>query len=224
MLIDDLHIMLDTFKFVDDVTIYKVVTDPSISQKQVAASQIIKWSNQNLLNINTKRTKEMLFGSIQLHPPSLIVINDGTVECVTSFKLLRLNIANNLSLEEHITSVCNKANKRLHHLKLLKRCLESVDDLLQYYKSVIRPTIENTCPVWQSGLTIIRNETGLNSYSGAQLNWFQTRTTMNYTVLFMTLSRLQLDFDNLGQQFFHKICDSNDCINYILPNKRPIEL
>jgi len=79
------------------------------------------------MNINTKKTKEMLLGSIQLSPPSLIVINDSTIERVMSFKLLGRTIANNLSWEEQITNVCNKANKRLHYLKLLKRCLASVE-------------------------------------------------------------------------------------------------
>jgi hypothetical protein len=153
MLIDDLQTMLDTFKFVDDVTLCEVVADPSISQMQVAARQMVEWSRKNLMNINIKKTKEMLLGPILLNPPPLILVNDGTVERVTSFKLLGLTIANNLSWEEHITTICSKANKRLHYLKLLKRCSVSVDDLLHYYKSIIRPTIEYACPVWQSGLT-----------------------------------------------------------------------
>ena len=137
MLIDDLQTTLETFKFVDDVTLCEVITDSSISQMQAAACQLVAWSNTNLMNINTKKTKEMMLGSILSNPPPLIVTNDVTVERVTSFKLLGLTIANNLSWEEHIMSVCNKANKRLNYLKLLKRCSVSVDDLLQYYKSVI---------------------------------------------------------------------------------------
>jgi hypothetical protein len=48
-------------------------------------------------------------------------------------------------------AVCNKANKRLYFLKKLKRTKMSVDDLLCYYKAVIRPVIEYACPVWHSG-------------------------------------------------------------------------
>ena len=80
--------------------------------------------------------------------------NDDTVERVTSFKLLGVIIANNLNWDEHVASIYAKANKCLHFLKLLKRSSVTVDDLLQYYKSVIRPIIEYACPVWQSGLTI----------------------------------------------------------------------
>ena len=53
----------------------------------------------------------------------------------------------------HYNFICLKANKRLHFLKLLKRSRMSSEDLLQYYKSVIRPVIEYACPLWQSGLT-----------------------------------------------------------------------
>jgi len=106
--------MLNTFEFVDDVRLCEVVPDPLISQTPMAACQIVDSSNQNLMNINTEKTKEMLFGSIQFSPPPLIVINDGTVERVTSFKLLGRAIINNLTWEEHITNVCNKANELLH--------------------------------------------------------------------------------------------------------------
>lgn len=153
MLINDLQTMMDTYKFVDDVTISEVI-DQSTSQMQLAAQQLAEWSGENLMNINTKKTKEMLLGPVLLNPPPLTVINGGAVERVTSFKLLGVNITNNLSWDEYITTICSKANKRLHFLKLLKRSSVSVDDLLQFYKSFIRPVIEYACPVWQSGFTI----------------------------------------------------------------------
>jgi hypothetical protein len=97
MLIGDLHTALDAFKFVDDVTLREVVTDPLASQMQVAASQLVEWSQHNLMNVNTKKTKEMLLGPILLNPPRQIVVNNGTVDRVSSFKLLDVSIANNLS-------------------------------------------------------------------------------------------------------------------------------
>jgi hypothetical protein len=138
ILIDDLQTMMTAYKFVDDVTISEVV-DQSTSHMQLAAQQVAEWSKKNQMNISTKKTKEMMLGPALLNPPPLTVINDRTVERVASFKLLGVTIANNLNWDEHTTTICNKANKRLYYLKLLKRCSVSAEDLLHYYKSVIRP-------------------------------------------------------------------------------------
>ena len=223
VLIDDLQTILDTFKFVDDVTLCEVVADPSISQMPVAAHQVVDWSSQNLMNINTKKTKEMLLGSILSNSPPLIFINDSVVERVTSFKLLGLTIANNLNWEEHIMSVCNRANKRLHYLKLLKRCSVSDDDLLHYYKSVIRPTIEYACPVWQSGLTNDQRDR-LESLQQRALKLISNSYDYELYCVLYDIEPIAVRLDNLARQFFYKICRSTDCINYLLPNKRPTEL
>ena len=99
--------------------------------------QICGWSYDNKVNINTKKTKEMLLGSVSKGPPPLITINNSPVERVQSFELLGVLLTSSLSWSEHIT-VCTKASKRLYFLKLLKRSGMTFDDLLYYYKTVIR--------------------------------------------------------------------------------------
>ena len=64
LLIDDLQPMLDTFKFVDDVTMIEIVEQSANSQMQIATDQIAAWSRLNFMNINAKKTKEMLLGPI----------------------------------------------------------------------------------------------------------------------------------------------------------------
>jgi hypothetical protein len=96
----------------------------------------------------------MLLGSILSSPPSQITINNSPVERVQSFKLPGIVITSNLSWDDHVSAIYLKANKRLHYLKLLKRTSIPVDDLLLYYKSIIRPVIDYACAVWQSGLTV----------------------------------------------------------------------
>ena len=44
------------------------------------------------------------------------------------------------------------------------------------------------------------------------------------TALYMTHKPIAVRLDSLAWQFSYKICRSTDCINYLLPNKRPIEL
>jgi hypothetical protein len=139
MLINDLKTDLPTFKFVDDVTITEIISQAGPDQMQAAADYVAEWSCFNLLNINTRKTKEMLLGSILRNPPPQVSIDDGIIERVTAFKLLGVTITNDLSWNEHVSTICAKAGRRLHLLTLLKRSFVPCADLLQYYKSVIRP-------------------------------------------------------------------------------------
>jgi hypothetical protein len=79
-LIDDLHAVLPLHKFVDDVTATEVIVPSTASQMQQTADQITQWSNSNDMIINTKKTKEMLFGSIKKQPPPQIEFNHTCVD------------------------------------------------------------------------------------------------------------------------------------------------
>jgi hypothetical protein len=72
---------------------------------QIAADQIASWSDSNLMNINIKKTKEMLIGSISNLPPPLVTFHDHCIERVSSYKLLGVIVSNNLSWDEHINFI-----------------------------------------------------------------------------------------------------------------------
>jgi len=88
----------------------------------------------------------------QQPPPLLIkhVVSNHNVEQVTSFKLLGVTINDALQWDDHIAAVTSKTAKRLWFLKKLKRAGVSQADLVYYYQAVIRPVLENACPVWHS--------------------------------------------------------------------------
>ena len=105
------------------------------------------------MNINVKKTKEMLLGQVTKNPPPLTDFGSVSVDRVSSFKLLGGIIMDNLSWDDHVSAVCLKAGKRLHLLKLLRRSSVMTNDLLQFCTAVNRAVIECACPVWPSGLT-----------------------------------------------------------------------
>ena len=67
ILINDLVTSVPMFKFIDDVKVTEVIASGS-SQMQIAADQIASWSDSNFMNINIKKTKEMLIGGISNLP------------------------------------------------------------------------------------------------------------------------------------------------------------
>ena len=217
--------MMATFKFVDDVTLTEIVDQSNISQMQLAADQIAEWSNNNFMNINNKKTKEMLIGRIAKNPPPHIVFKDVAVDRVTSFKLLGLTITDNLSWENHVNTVCAKAGTRLHFLKLLKRSSVTVDDLLHYYKAIIRPVIEYACPVWQSGLTV-EQRGRLETIQRRALYIISGSLDYDYELscVLFDIETVSTRLETLTRSFFERISSPVDCLNYLLPTERPPEL
>jgi len=124
---------------------------------QTSVDEIVQWSTENNININTSKTKVMIIGfarSSQSIVTDITTADDCPTERVSSFKLLGITLSNDLSWSCHVREISAKANKRLHFLKLLKRSAMTTDDLLHYYITIIQPAIENACPVWQSSLTV----------------------------------------------------------------------
>ena len=151
VLINDLVTSLTMHKFIDDTTITEIIPKHNNSVMQIACSETETFSYNNFMNINTKKTKEMLLGSITRSTPDKLYINNLEIERVKKFKLLGITINDKLKWNEHVDSICAKVNKRLYFLKKLRRANMSGSDLLFYYKSIIRR--QYACVVWHPGLT-----------------------------------------------------------------------
>lgn len=219
ILIDDLQTTMDTYKFVDDVTIIEVVDQPTETQMQLAADQLAKWSHQNLMNINIKKSKEMLFGAMKTSPPPLITFGTATIDRVTSFKLLGVVVTDTLSWEDHVTMICAKANKRLYSLKLLKRSGVTTTDLAQYYMSVIRPVLEYACPIWQSSLTAEQRDS-LENIQRRALRIITNSCDYELQCVILDIEPFYVRTDNLTRSFFNKVQCESDCIHNLLPTER----
>ena len=131
VMINDLQTSCQTLKYVDDTTIVQIGHDVRSNTLQAAADQAANWSRQNGMSLNPEKTKELY-------------INFST-------KLLGVTINNSLIWHEHVTNICAKTSKRIHYLTQLKRAGVSQSDLIQIYKSVVRPVMEYASMVWHPG-------------------------------------------------------------------------
>ena len=55
--------------------------------------------------INSKKTKEMILSTADKSPPPLLTISNNPVQRVTCFKLLGINLCNDL---RHVDALCSK--------------------------------------------------------------------------------------------------------------------
>ncbi len=105
LLINDLLFDCLFAKYVDDTTVSSTSTDLTDTSIQTAAEHLMHWTLENGMKINEAKTKEMIlyFGNnpaVQSIEP--ILINDKSIERVTSFKLLGVIISSDLSWDMHV--------------------------------------------------------------------------------------------------------------------------
>ena len=81
ILINDLTATIQLDKFVDDVTLTERLIPDEPSNMQQELSRLQAWSNANLMNVNSKKTKEMLLGPIiKNHPQDFtLLVNNSNV-------------------------------------------------------------------------------------------------------------------------------------------------
>ena len=100
-------------KYVDDTTVYdvcKVGCQNPLSLQQ-AVDELVIWSKENDMQINPKKTKEMVINFTKDAITQPLIIEGETVECVKETKLLGLWINDKLNWNTHVDDIYAKAAK-----------------------------------------------------------------------------------------------------------------
>ena len=84
------------------------------------------------MQINISKTKEIILGRISQDNLELLSSPAGTVERVTTFKLLGIHLDDTLTWSTHVNAIASKATKRLYFLKQLTRAGVPCQELLHF--------------------------------------------------------------------------------------------
>ena len=143
------------WKFADDTTVSEVVPASKLSTLQQAADYIYDWSQENHLQLNPSKCKEIRT-CFKRTPPSFpgVSIEGVEFETVSSAKVLGVTISSDLKWSAHIDSITTKAARRLCLLRQLKRAGIASSDLVLFYCSVIRSVLEYACQVFHCNLPL----------------------------------------------------------------------
>jgi hypothetical protein len=105
-------------KYADDT--YLIV--PSRNRDTVAGelAHIARWANENNLQLNTKKSTEMVVTKIR-YPASNMPPPIPGVQRVTSLNILGVTVQHNLQMTEHVTNLVTAGHQNLYALKVLKQ-------------------------------------------------------------------------------------------------------
>jgi len=88
MYIDDLNPQCVVHKFVDDTILTEILpSEAAHSQMPQYLDNLLTWSKNNCMVINSKKTTEMILGTADKIPPPLLTISNNPVQRVKCFKL-----------------------------------------------------------------------------------------------------------------------------------------
>ena len=140
-------------KYADDTAIIgKIVKDDnSCFLKEVES--FVNWCDSNYLDLNVKKTKEMIFDfrtDSNVIPP--VKINSEHVEKVSEYKYLGIIIDEKLTGSPNTKRVYSKCIQRIHHLRILRNIHVSKTILSLFYKSIVESVLCFPITVWFGSL------------------------------------------------------------------------
>ena len=205
-----------THKFVDDTTLSEVLGKTATSCMQAFCDELVQQSEKARMNVNGRKTKEMMIGAISKDPPAYLLLCGASVDRVDTFKLLGVYVSCDLKWSEHVDAIVSKAASRLHFLNQLKRASAPIRDLLHFYISVLRPVLEYACPVWHSSLTASQSN-ALESVQKRAISMIYSRADYETSLTVASIDTLKDRREKLTERFFKRqVLASSSPLHYML--------
>ena len=221
--INDLQTSVNACKYVDDTTLWEICkTNKQGSKLQQAMNEVLDWSHQNEMQLNCQKTKEMLvyMGNKTCEIPP-VVVDNCTIERVDSCKLLGITLSSDLTWGKHVEQICKKASQRIYMLCLLRRAGLAPKDLVQFYKSIIRPLLEYSCEVWNCGLTVGQCSQ-IEAIQKRSLKIVYPELAYEEAINIADLETLATRRDRQCRKLFAKILKPGHKLHYLMPAKRTV--
>ena len=148
-------------KYADDTIILGLLNDDEDSEKNYRSeiASFVNWCKDNFLNLNVKKTKEMIVDfRRKKSEPEPIIINGEVVERVEQYKYLGCIVDHKLKGKEHVTKIAKKANQRLYFVRKLKHVGVDKSVLSLFYKSVVESVICYCMSSWYGNVSKIEKK------------------------------------------------------------------
>ena len=165
-----------------------------------------------------KKQKKWLLATSRKNPPALLYVSRNAFTTVKCFKVLGINISDDLRWDAHIHALCAKTATRLYFLKILKCSGLAVEDFLCFYKCVICAVVKYSCIVWHHSVTA-----GQSDWLEALQKWalhiilHPLELPNSSSVTFCDIKNLKSRRHNFQIKFFKQICHPKSCLHDLLP-------
>ena len=145
--------LVKNYKFVDDKTLAHSYAGDSSNILQQALDIETSETVKDKMIINELKCNIINFNfSGKNNVPTNLKLNEKLIKTVSSIKLLGVIITDDLKWEENTSLICTKVNTKLYIISKLKAFGLEIEELMTFWKVVLRPITEYAAPLWHSGL------------------------------------------------------------------------
>lgn len=141
-------------KYADDTVIIGKIINNNEDEYRSQVSNFVKWCDDNYLNLNVKKTKEMLIDFRKKKCTQNLVIKEEQVEIVHDYKYLGVQIDDKISGTVNTNKVYGKCMQRIHFLRILRNLKVDRTILSMFYKSVVESALCFGLSTLYGGLTV----------------------------------------------------------------------
>ena len=147
-------------KYADDTIILGLIKQSNDSKYKECVAFVDKWCQENFLNLNVTKTKEMVWDFRKHRSPFVpVTINNTSVEVVDSYKYLGLTIDNTLSFAPHIKTQVKKANKRVYCIRSMRSLRVNQEIITMFYNATIPSVLMYAACSFYGSITVqLRSE------------------------------------------------------------------
>ena len=128
--------------------------DNNILLSQQYLDRINQWTENQEMLISEKKTKAMMITFTDKHQfHTRLQLKGQNIEIVPKIKILGIVVTNRLSWDENCSILVNKVNARMQLLRKVWSFGSSKEEMVHLWKIFCRSILEQTCVLWDSGLT-----------------------------------------------------------------------
>jgi hypothetical protein len=237
----------DRFKFVDDLSFLEIIymlnvgiasynirahvpsdipthnqVIPSANLKsQSQLNQINEWTQKKKMQLNVKKTKNMIFNFSKKHQfTTKLNVDDANIEMVSETALLGTVITDKLTWDKNTEELTKKGYKRMQLLNAAAAFTNNRQELKDIYLTFVRSIVEQSAVVWQSSLSV-RNRKDLERIQKAAVRVIMGKDYSTYSngLKYLKIDTLEKRREVLCLRFA-KNCLKNEKMQKLFPLKK----
>ena len=128
-------------------------------QAQNVFRHIVRNAESLGMVVNSSKTTMMCISGAEYQADAYMINADQErIYCTTSIKALGMRFSNRLDMEDHVKYIIKTVRSRYWTRRNLKANGFTNDELVQVFKTILRPVVEYACPVYHLSLTDEQDE------------------------------------------------------------------